>query len=256
MQVPNYATVMILLLSVVDTANGLPFGSATEEVLVFFGNGCFWGRQKDYVDVERQTLRRSDEEITALVGYAGGHSERGGPVCYYSGPPARHYDRLGHAEVTQVSLVGSPEDLTQQLRAFARMYFSQFNRVSGGMERLDPQDAGLGYRNVVGLPGGMQGALFGDFADMNVNNMVLLPGEGGEEDTFNTVYVMDSNQFPFFQAEMYHQFHNGMGHRFGREYTFQLRMMHEKLGRVRRTRCPERGESISSMEDNEAAFDL
>ena len=31
---------------------------------------------------------------------------------------------------------------------------------------------GLGYRNVVGLPGGMDGALFQSFADMNHNNMV------------------------------------------------------------------------------------
>jgi hypothetical protein len=41
------------------------------ETHVYFGSGCFWGRQKDFVDVER-TLGRSDQEVTALVGYAGG----------------------------------------------------------------------------------------------------------------------------------------------------------------------------------------
>jgi len=30
---------------------------------IYFGNGCFWGRQKDFVDVEK---------ISAITGYAGG----------------------------------------------------------------------------------------------------------------------------------------------------------------------------------------
>ena len=38
---------------------------------------------------------------------------------------------------------------------------------------------------------------------------VLVEGEGGEPDTLNTVFVMDSEQFPFFQAEMYHQASKG-----------------------------------------------
>lgn len=34
-------------------------------------NGCFWGRQKDFVDVEK-SLGRSGEKVSAVVGYAGG----------------------------------------------------------------------------------------------------------------------------------------------------------------------------------------
>lgn len=38
---------------------------------VYFGNGCFWGRQKDFVDVEK-SLGRSPDKVSAIVGYAGG----------------------------------------------------------------------------------------------------------------------------------------------------------------------------------------
>ena len=55
---------------------------------VYFGNGCFWGRQKDFVDVEMRQLGRSPESLTALVGYAAGtKTGPGGKVCYvYSDP--------------------------------------------------------------------------------------------------------------------------------------------------------------------------
>lgn len=33
--------------------------------------GCFWGRQKDFVDAEI-ALGRSVSDVTAIVGYAGG----------------------------------------------------------------------------------------------------------------------------------------------------------------------------------------
>ena len=53
---------------------------------VYFGNGCFWGRQKEFVDTEKK-LGRAPEQVSAVVGYAGG--KRSGPdgkVCYYYGP--------------------------------------------------------------------------------------------------------------------------------------------------------------------------
>ena len=45
---------------------------AADSVPLYFGNGCFWGRQKDYVDAERKALGRAPEQVTAVVGYAGG----------------------------------------------------------------------------------------------------------------------------------------------------------------------------------------
>ncbi len=46
---------------------------------LYFGNGCFWGRQKDYVDTERKVLGRAPEQVTAVVGYAGGKKQ--GATC-------------------------------------------------------------------------------------------------------------------------------------------------------------------------------
>lgn len=41
---------------------------------VFFGNGCFWGRQKEFVDAEK-LLGRSPDQVSAVVGYAGGKQQ-------------------------------------------------------------------------------------------------------------------------------------------------------------------------------------
>lgn len=43
---------------------------------VYFGNGCFWGRQKDFVDAEK-SMGRSAEQISSVVGYAGGRVQGG-----------------------------------------------------------------------------------------------------------------------------------------------------------------------------------
>lgn len=62
--------------------------------------GCFWGRQKDFIETEKR-LGRPESQVSALVGYAGGvEPSRSGKVCYFSGPPDTHYDALGHAEVS------------------------------------------------------------------------------------------------------------------------------------------------------------
>lgn len=41
-----------------------------------------------------------------------------------------------------------------------QVYFTQFRRTPFGMLRLDPQDAGPGYRNIIGIPGGVNSPLF------------------------------------------------------------------------------------------------
>jgi len=243
-------------------------------VPVYFGNGCFWGRQKDFVDTE-MAMGRSVDDLSAVVGYAGG--ARTGPdgkvctrhpvasgkaaprctgtikrnsiacpqcrnlllvlclwaavrapaparcpppaplppphlqnpcvpacscvqVCYYYSDPRTIYERLGHAEVVQLQLPSADDD--NAFKMFADTYFKwvwdgdtsfhphdwqpprcvtagpiswqgvstarlcwcpcrQFRRLPDGrMQRSDPQDAGPGYRNVVGLPGGADSPLF------------------------------------------------------------------------------------------------
>lgn len=53
-----------------------------------------------------------------------------------------------------------------------------------------------------------------------MNRMRLVEGRGNEYspdgqhsegDAFNTVFILDSTARPFFRAEQYHQFHNGIG---------------------------------------------
>lgn len=48
----------------------------------------------------------------------------------------------------------------QQMTRFADAYFKQFKRTPFGMIRLDPQDRGPAYRNIIGLPGGTTSPLF------------------------------------------------------------------------------------------------
>ena len=109
------------------------------------------------------------------------------------------------------------------------------------MSRLDPQDAGAGNRNMIGLPGGMDSPLMRVIEEENVNGMKLLRGEGNragergkptEDDVFNAVWIYDSNDLPFYAAEVYHQFHDGLGYRFPEEYTVELKKKAMKRGLV------------------------
>ena len=45
---------------------------------IYFGNGCFWGRQKDFIDAEK-AMGRSKQDLSAIVGYAGGR-QKGEPT--------------------------------------------------------------------------------------------------------------------------------------------------------------------------------
>eukprot|EP00238_Polyblepharides_amylifera_P002839 CAMPEP_0196584968 /NCGR_PEP_ID=MMETSP1081-20130531/49174_1 /TAXON_ID=36882 /ORGANISM="Pyramimonas amylifera, Strain CCMP720" /LENGTH=243 /DNA_ID=CAMNT_0041906363 /DNA_START=52 /DNA_END=783 /DNA_ORIENTATION=+ len=209
------------------------------KVSVYFGSGCFWGRQKDFVDAEQGQLSRHIEEVSALVGYAGGKPGLAERSCYYGSPAKWVYENQGHAEVTQVDLRGLQPEINAQMALFSTTFFDQFEDTGHGMGRLDPQDRGLGYRSLVGLPGGTSGELFSIFKSKNKHNMRLVSGSGSEEEVFNTVFVMDSLRFPFHQAEMYHQFHSDMGHNFPLEYTHDLRSTLFENGRVKPTGCPE-----------------
>ncbi|CAL5228143.1 g11222 [Coccomyxa viridis] len=212
---------------------------------IYFGNGCFWGRQKDYIDAEK-SMGRIKSDLSAVVGYAGGRQKGPqGQVCYYSGPQDALYEKLGHAEVVQVQLDGSKTK--QEMEKFADVYFSQFRKTPFGMLRLDPQDAGPGYRNVIGIPGGVSSPLFRVLQERNVHEMKLVEGEGNtydshgkalEGDKFNTVFIVDSIKLPFYQAEKYHQFHDGIGVPFPASYH-NLKADLEKNGKIQATGCPE-----------------
>lgn len=215
---------------------------------IYFGNGCFWGRQKDFVDVEK-ALGREGGRISAITGYAGG-AKGAGPgdkVCYYYGPKQAVYEELGHAEVVQMELRGETAQTRRQMEAFADTYFGQFRKTPFGMMRLDPQDAGPAYRNVIGIPKGVDSPLFEVLKERNKNGMDLIPSDGNDfnrgkakdNDQINVVYIVDSDKLPFYRAEQYHQFHNGIGKPFSKEYTVDLKRALTSTRRIGPTGCPE-----------------
>ena len=51
--------------------------------------------------------------------------------------------------------------------------------------------------------------------------------------------LQDSDKLPFHQAEVYHQFHNGIGKPFPSWYTKDLKSAVQDAGRISSTGCPE-----------------
>lgn len=207
------------------------------------------GRQYDFVNAEK-AMGRSPEQLSAVAGYGGGRkgTSADGRVCYYYARDSSVYEGLGHAEVVQVELDAN-ERQADQFRAFAQTYFTQFRKTPFGMIRQDPQDAGPGYRNVVGIPGGTSSPLYRILEEENVNGMRLVAGAGGdfdgrgkalEDDEINTVWILDSTALPFNRAEKWHQFHSGVGHPFPKSYTQELKEQVAKTGKIDPiSGCPE-----------------
>lgn len=72
--------------------------------------------------------------------------------------------------------------------------------------------------------------------------MLLAAGRGDEGDTIKDkkVLVYDSDAFPFYPAELYHQFHNDFqGAPYGSAYN-ALQTVRAKAGAIGETGCPER----------------
>ena len=73
-----------------------------EDVKVYFGAGCFWHVQHEFVLKEAAELGRSGAAFSAVTGYAGGTGTERGLVCYHNKRSVSDYGRLGHAEAVQV----------------------------------------------------------------------------------------------------------------------------------------------------------
>lgn len=146
------------------------------------------------------------------------------------------------------------------MRAFSRAYFAQFvpRKSSDGRLfalRQDPQDAGPGYRNVVGLPGGgVRSPLFKILEEERAKSplgsaITLVEGKGNdfvsgrptEDDEVGVVYVYDADKLPFFAAEQWHQFHEhlGFGKGYDNQYKRAFKKAAEKSGTIGTTGCPE-----------------
>jgi len=203
---------------------------------VYFGAGCFWHVQHEFVGEEVSALKRAGSQITAVSGYAGGQRlGDGGKICYHNARRFADYGQLGHAEAVQVEI---------PLSAFPRFCEKYFSLFGSRGYRHDPQDKGGEYRSVLGLPGGVDSPMFDvvkQAALASPGQMSLFKGKGDEPDTIGdkAVLVYDSNKFPFYAAEVYHQFHNDfMGPPYGRTYN-ALQVAQVKDGRIVSTGCPE-----------------
>mmetsp|Transcript_72572 Transcript_72572/g.216588 ORF Transcript_72572/g.216588 Transcript_72572/m.216588 type:complete len:305 (-) Transcript_72572:44-958(-) len=218
-------------------AVGAPRAARAEggSVNVFFGQGCFWHVQHELVKKETNALGRQGGDITALAGYAGGlKAGDKGRVCYHNLALAPDYGQLGHTEVVNVSV---PEE---KVGDFAKDYFDAASKYPFG--RADPQDRGTEYRSAIGLPGGMDGPLYKQIEAANNGRMQLLAGKGNDADTVGTkkVWIYDSDKFPFYQGEVYHQFHDDMLERYSDPYH-KLKGTLLDSGKLRKVECPELG---------------
>jgi len=191
----------------------------------YFGCGCFWHMQHEFVDLEEMLYRREFEEITSRAAYAGGTKEGAGGLVCYEGD--NNYVPLGHTEVVR---------LEAQEGSFRELADTFWEVCPGGV-RKDIQDAGSQYRSVVGVPGGFtskyKDILMAALAQAAVKTGKLVDGKGDEGDTGSSgdVYVYDTLTFPAFKAEKYHQFHDDMTTAYGKDYN-DLRV------NVKATTCP------------------
>ena len=189
--------------------NGKPEAAKAVEqedlVDVYFGCGCFWHVQHEFIEAERNILGRKDDQLTARTGYAGGNSGAvDGKVCYHNAASVADYGKLGHAEVVGMKIPSS------KFKEFCVEYFKLFDAKG---DRPDQSgDRGSEYRSLVGIPGGAKGEYAKILVDASIATGDKLDfgiGKGNDKDARKTSFVMDTAQFPFYVAEQYHQFHDG-----------------------------------------------
>jgi len=244
--VKNVAAVVVIGASLgSNVPNAVAETTSAESVAVYFGSGCFWHQQHEFIVTERKVLGRGNSEITSLAGYAGGlsvakdkdHPEnKDGIVCYHNFQGKGDYGKLGYGEVVGMQIPAA------KIGNFADEYFSLLD--SNG-DRPDKGDLGTEYRSLLGIPGGVKSPLFPaiqEAATKSGKGIKLVEGKGNDPDTLfkGTIFVMDTARFPFRQAEIYHQYHDGFmpGEQYGRSYHSLIDQA-LKDGRVKGTGCPE-----------------
>lgn len=172
---------------------------------VYFGCGCFWHVQHEFVEAERKILGRDVIDLSARVGYAGGNAgAKDGKVCYHNAAQISDYGSLGHAEVVRLKIPPS------KFSAFAEEYFKLFDDKGNRPDQLG--DRGLEYRNIVGIPGGTKSPLAQELVAASKaagDKLDFAVGKGDDPDARAVAFVMDTAKYPFYLGEVYHQFHDG-----------------------------------------------
>lgn len=214
----------------------------SDNIEVYFGNGCFFHQQHVMVlDFEKKYLNRTGSSITSVSAYGGG--EKSAELCYHNPTNTFDYGKLGHAEVVSLAIP------TTALQAASTVYFNAFTELTPGVwTRHDFADMGGEYRAIIGVPGGIAGPLskYIQAANRAAHNLTLLPGHNittkTDPDTMfnNTVYIMDSLLFPATQAELCLQFHDD-ALAYSPPYSADYRNLTQGLvdsGRLRNSTCP------------------
>jgi hypothetical protein len=104
-------------------------------------------------------------------------------------------------------------------------------------------DKGGEYRSLLGLPGGLDHPSYPLVeASAQKAGFKLVAGKGNDPDTLGKqiVFVMDTNKFPFYQGEVYHQYHDDfLSPPYGKVYN-RLADLALEEGRIKGTGCPDR----------------
>mmetsp|Transcript_5594 Transcript_5594/g.8106 ORF Transcript_5594/g.8106 Transcript_5594/m.8106 type:complete len:295 (-) Transcript_5594:290-1174(-) len=201
-----------------------PTAFAEEDLIdVYFGCGCFWHVQHEFVEAERNILGRSDDQLTSRAGYAGGNAgAKDGKVCYHNALSISDYGKLGHAEVVSMKIPSS------KYKDFAIEYCKLFRN---GMRPDQAGDRGLEYRNLVGLKGGSKNPLALELIEASKatgDQLDFAVGKGNDSDASRLVWIMDTEKYPFFIGENYHQFHDGFA--FGENYPDSYNKLAKQFG--------------------------
>ena len=175
----------------------LPAASVEESVVsCYFGVGCFWHVQHEFVEAEKKILGRGERELTSLAGYAGGTQlgkDRNRPdlkrglVCYQNPLGIADYGKLGHAEVVGMLL---PAD---KITSFTAEYFTLFEKNG---DRPDKGDRGPEYRSLMGIPGGMESPYIDGITTLaRSKGLQLQAGVGDDSDTLGNQRGVDRKCF-------------------------------------------------------------
>lgn len=168
--------------------------------------------QHEFVEAERRILGRKDNALTALAGYAGGKAgTKDGKVCYHNAAFISDYGSLGHAEVVRLQI--PPSSFGEFAKEYCKLFDKDGNRPDQNGDR------GIEYRNLVGVPGGSKSPYAKQLVQASIETGDKLDfgaGKGDDADARALAWVMDSSTFPFYQAEPYHQFHDGFA--WGEDY--------------------------------------
>jgi peptide methionine sulfoxide reductase MsrA len=209
----NKYGISIATLAILANQSAKPAMAAEEENIadeglidVYFGCGCFWHVQHEMVEAEKKILGRTDDQLTARAGYAGGKAGSvDGKVCYHNAPNIADYGKLGHAEVVGLRIPAS------KFKDFCVEYFTLFDKDGNRPDQAG--DRGTEYRNLVGFPGGSKSKelskILIDASIATGDKLDFAVGKGDDKDLRKVSFLMDTAEYPFFVGEQYHQFHDG-----------------------------------------------